>query len=82
MIQGEIRNETIRNSMMVLVMLFGLMGCASNSEPSEPSVAPATVQGESSQPRYKEQNVSHPEGQVFYSTYDANGNPLVYLFDT
>lgn len=69
-------------TMIVMVMLFGLIGCTSNSKPSEPTVAPTTVQDESSQPQYKEQTVSYPDGQVFYSTYDANGNPLAYLFDT
>lgn len=64
-------------------MLLGLMGCGSDSKPVEsmPTAVPAAATESSSQTKYKEQTVSYPEGQVFYSTYDADGNPAAYLFD-
>lgn len=76
--------KRIGYSLLTALTLFGLMGCGSGSKPVEPTptTAPAAANESSSQTKYKEQAISYPEGQVFYSTYDKDGNPAAYLFDT
>lgn len=63
----------------ILIFVLALAGCGEAAKEENKEGNTATV--EQKKTEYKEESITYPGEQVFYSTYNVKNNPDVFLFD-